>query len=314
MDKQNENHMSRKEFLKRSASGLLGVGLLGMDFMAPRRSVKTQNQTSPEYRTLGRTGMRVSVVGFGASRTMEPALVRHAIDVGINFIDTGRSYFNGQNETMVGNILKGLRKNVILQSKMRVRVREGGVHPSQTESEKIHREMEMKLQQSLKALQTDYIDVMLLHDVSSTAVLHHEAIVTFLGEAKRKGQIRACGFSCHENQIEIVREVNEKNFYDTMMVTFNHKGSYVHSLTGNYSEWDQPALEKELQKAAENNLGIVAMKTCSAGPCSLDGESKPSYEAALRWIRNHSFIHSMAVAMANFDEIEENVQAMFPSS
>ena len=55
---------------------------------------------------------------------MEPSLLKAALDRGINFIDTGRSYYNGQNEVMVGKVIKGIREKVIIQSKVRVRIRE----------------------------------------------------------------------------------------------------------------------------------------------------------------------------------------------
>jgi predicted aldo/keto reductase-like oxidoreductase len=94
------------------------------------------------------------------------------------------------------------------------------------------------------------------------------------------------------------------------MIPYNHKGSYIHSLGGQYFEWDQQALEAELKQAENNKIGIIAMKTCSGGPYSADGKSTPSYKAALKWILNHSYVSSMAVAMGNIKEMNENVQAM----
>ena len=82
-------------------------------------------------------------------------------------------------------------------------------------------------------------------------------------------------------------------------------------LSGRILEWDQPNVIKELRKAHKNDLGFVAMKTCSGGAYSPDGKSRPSYKAALKWVLNHSYINSMAVAMGNVKEINENVQAMF---
>ncbi len=171
--------------------------------------------------------------------------------------------------------------------------------------------MQSSLTESLKALQTDYVDIMLIHGASSLDIINHETVMDFFGAAKKKGQIRACGFSSHENHVELLKAANESKFYDVIMLPYNHRGSYNHSRTGRYSEWDQPALEAELKKAEKNDIGIVAMKTCSGGPYSPDGKSKPSYRAALKWILNHSYINSMAVAMGNMKEIDENVPAMF---
>jgi aryl-alcohol dehydrogenase-like predicted oxidoreductase len=303
--------MTRKEFLKKSSKGLLALGLLGsIPYCTNAKETHTKNTSG--LRVLGNTGMQVSAIGFGASRTMEPTLVKYAIDGGVTFLDTGRVYYNGQNEVMVGNVIKGIRKRFIVQSRFHVPLRDKNKkNTSPQVSQRIKNKMQSSLQESLKALQTDYLDILLIHGASSPDVIHHAAVMEFFSSAKKKGMIRACGFSSHANQIQLLKAANESRFYDVIMVPYNHKGSYKHSLSGQYFEWDQPALEKELQKAANNNMAIVAMKTCSGGPYAPDTKSKPSYKAALQWILNHSYIHSMAVAMGNIEEVDENIQVMF---
>jgi len=311
MNEHEDKKITRKDFLKKSSVGVLSFSLFGKIPFIASNSKYSQNQTSSEYRILGRTGIKVTPIGYGASRTMEPALVKSALDTGINFLDTGRSYFNGQNEVMVGKVIHGMRKDVIVQSKLRVLLREKGERLKSPEtSKKIKRLMQSSLEESLKALQTDYIDIMLLHGASSVEIINHEAILEFFRDLKQKGQIRACGFSSHGNQVKLLKAANESKFYDVIMVPYNHKGSYIHSQSGRFSEWDQPALEAEMIRAEVNNIGIVAMKTCSGGPYSPDGEGKPSYRAALEWILEHSYINTSAVAMGNIKEINENIQAM----
>ncbi len=306
----NNTMMSRKEFLKKTSAGLLTFGLLG-GIPQLINAQKSQGKTLPEYRVLGRTGIKVSPVGYGASRTMEPALIKSAMDKGINFLDTGRVYFNGQNEVMVGKVVKGVRKEVVIQSRMLVYLKEKGEQlKSSKVSESIKNMMQSSLNESLKALQTDYIDIMLIHGAKSLDIINHETVMEFFRVAKKKGQIRACGFSSHDNQVELLKSANKSKFYDVIMVPYNHKGSYRHSLAKSYSEWDQPALESEMKKAEKNNIGLVAMKTCSGGPYSPDGKTTPSYLEALKWILSHSYINTMAVAMGNMKEINENIRAM----
>jgi hypothetical protein len=311
MNEHKAERISRKSFLSKASAGLLTFGLFQGEQFMPSDSKSEDKQTFTGYRLLGKTGIRVSPVGFGASRTMEPMLLNSALKAGINFIDTGRSYYNGQNEGMVGKVIKGMRKEVIIQSKFRLRPREIGEKlDSKAAYNKINKMMRSSLTESLKALQTDYIDVLLIHGATSTDIINHKAVMEFFHNAKEKGQIRACGFSSHSNQVELLKAANESKSYDVIMVPYNHKGSYTHSNTGNYSEWDQPALEKELAKAEQNNIGIIAMKTCSAGPYAFDGESESSYSSALKWILNHSYINTMAVAMGNLGELKEDLQAM----
>jgi aryl-alcohol dehydrogenase-like predicted oxidoreductase len=313
MGSNQDNSISRKEFLKKSAAGLAGFSLINT--LPPRLfgSSEEKIKTGSEYRILGKTGLKVTTVGYGASRTMDQALVKRALDKGINFLDTGRTYFGGQNEVMVGKVIKERRKDIIVQSKMRVSIKEKGEKlQSKKVKKKIQTMMDSSLNKSLKALQTDYIDIMLIHAANSVDIINHEVVIDFFRNAKKKGQIRAYGFSSHTNQVELLKAANKNKSYEVIMVPYNHKGSYIHSNSGKYKEWNQPALEVELEKAEKNNIGIVAMKTCSGGPYSSD-KDEPSYKNALDWILNHSFIGTMAVAMGNIDELNENIQVMLKS-
>ena len=79
MVEKRDHFITRKEFLKISAAGLLGVGLLGKAPPLLAKPQEAQTRKIPEYRILGRTGIKVSAVGFGASRTLEPSLVLGSI-------------------------------------------------------------------------------------------------------------------------------------------------------------------------------------------------------------------------------------------
>ncbi len=311
MSKEKKSSITRKQFLKQSA-GIVAAGLIGSQTSSLFGEKSTIIKNNPELRVLGRTGIKVTPLCYGASRTMEPALVKAALDKGINFIDTGRSYSNGENEIMLGKVLKEMRKDLIIQSKARVQISEQEEKlNTKSVRDKIFTMLTTSLNESLNALQTDYIDILLLHGIQSPDILTNEAVRDFFRTEKKSGKIRACGFSSHSNQVAVLKAANENPFYDVVMVPYNHKGSFIHSLSRRYSEWDQTAVEKELKKAVDQNIGIVAMKTCSAGPYANNPETKPTYTDALKWVIEHSFIHSAAVAMANFNEIEEDVQAMY---
>jgi uncharacterized protein len=303
LESKEENGISRKEFIKRTAAGLIGLGV------ASSFPTNYGYSEKGKARKLGRTGIQVKPVGFGATRSLENALIKTGLEKGINFIDTGRDYFNGKNEEMVGEVVKTIRDKVVIQSKLRIRNRGKSIQTVEV-AERIKREMDSSIDQSLKALRTDYIDIMLIHGAESADLIYHDVVFQCFEKAKTSGKIRACGFSTHTNQTDMIKANNEKLFYDVIMVTFNHKGSLVHSQTGRYSEWDQPAMIKELQKAEKNNIGIVAMKTCSAGPYAFPDEKTPSFLSALKWILNHPFIDTTAVAMATYEELKENIQVL----
>ncbi len=306
-----KKEISRKEFLRKASAGLAGVGFLGGDVVGLFRPRKTSAKSSLELRVLGRTGLKVTPVGCGATRTMEPAVIKAALDAGMNFIDTGRTYSNGQNEVMIGKVIKGKRKDLIIQSKISLRLRGTGEALHTPEAAKtISNQMQRSLDESLKALGTDYIDIMLLHNETTTDFIDHESVREFFVAQKKKGAIRAFGYSSHTNHVTLLKGTNEDTFYDVVMVPYNHKGSYIHSQGGNYNEWDQAALEVELKKAEKNNIGIVAMKTCSAGPYTFSEHVETSFKDALKWVMQHSYIATMAVAVANVEQVAENAAAM----
>lgn len=306
--------ISRQEFLKSVPGLAIALCFPGKGRPASRgerRMFRQQEQLGPILRrvVLGKTGLKVTPMGIGASRTMEQALVRAALEEGLNFVDTGRSYFRGQNEVMVGKAMAGRRKDIIIQTRLRVNLNVKDLESNQKIAEAL-KAMTKSLEASLKALQTDYVDVLLIHGAESAELVHHPGVMGFFEEAKRKGLIRASGFSCHTNQVEMLRGAHERLFHDVIMVPYNPHAAYVHMNTGRKSSWDQEALEREMVKARKKGLGLVAMKTCSGGPYSSVAGVKPTYEGALRWILERGIVHTMAVAMATFEEMRQNLSAL----
>jgi aryl-alcohol dehydrogenase-like predicted oxidoreductase len=212
---------------------------------------------------------------------------------------------------MVGEVIASRRKDVVVQSKLRVRLRsqEDGSFASE-DVKKTLDDMTASMDASLKALQTDYIDIMLIHGASDAKVIYQEDVMGFFETAKKEGKIRAYGFSSHTNQVELLHASNEKKFYEVIMVPYNHKGSYIHMNSGGYSEWDQPALEVQMDIAKKRGVGMIAMKTCSGGPCALGEKTEQSFENSLRWVLAQDKVHTMAVAMGNFEQIEENSRVL----
>ncbi len=298
------HYISRKTFLKAQLSGLAGLGLAPGILFGAMNMAETESPGAG-YRVLGRTGLKVGPIGFGASLLMEMVMVRRALDLGTNFLDTARDYGNGRHEEMVGQAIKGQRGEVIIQSRISKMIsqllgeKDGG--------KQITAAMEASLAASLKALQTDYIDVLLLHDAKSVTLIQHEAVLAFFQRAREQGKIRAGGFASHSSQLELLRTANRNRFYDVVMVPYNHKGAFQHfggSLTG---AWDQAALEKELLLAAEGGMGIVAMKTCSGGPYAFEGEPEATYTSALKWVVDHPFVHTAPVTLANISQLNEDL-------
>jgi aryl-alcohol dehydrogenase-like predicted oxidoreductase len=296
-----EKRISRKAFFTKTLTGIAGIGIIS-------KKMSDKISPEPELRTIGDTGISVSPICFGAPRTNDEALIRYALSKGINFIDTGRAYGNGNNEKLVGRAIAGVRNKVIIQSKIRLEENE---LPSKGKGRKgaseIRDVLSTKLDASLKALNTDFIDVLLYHDALDENLLFHTETLKFFDDMKKSGAIKAHGFSTHNDYLNLPERNNSEHFYDTIMLPFNHKGSFIHSVSGNFSQWDQEKLISVLTDAGEKGIGVIAMKSCSGGKYAPSPGTEPSYKEAVLWILKHKFISSVAIAMANFEQVEEHI-------
>jgi aryl-alcohol dehydrogenase-like predicted oxidoreductase len=293
-----KKQISRKEFVTKALTGIAGFSIVS-------KNIAGLISSGSEMREIGKTGIRVSSISFGAPRTNEESLIKYALGKGINFIDTGRAYGNGNNEKLVGRSVAGIRDRVVIQTKIRLEENE---LPSKGKGKKgsteIHDALSSKLEASLAALNTDYIDVLLYHDAQDENLLFHEETLRFFSDMKKSGVIKAHGFSTHNDFMNLPLRNNSEAFYNAVMVPFNPKGSFVHSLTGSYSEWDQAKLITILTDAWKKGIGVIAMKTCSGGKYSPSAEAEPSYKEAVLWVLRHEFISSASIAMVNFEQID----------
>ena len=137
---------SRRDFL--SAGLMLPVAgaasNMGLLQPADGTSSKLAKPVKLDHRTLGKTGLKVTTVGFGCMITSDPSVITRAADLGINYFDTARGYQHGNNERMVGAALGAKRKQVVISTK----------------SEAVDKEKLLKdLDTSLVELKTDYVDI-----------------------------------------------------------------------------------------------------------------------------------------------------------
>lgn len=292
--------ISRKSFLKKT-----GVGLAGLSIM-PGISARGET-TIKTLRPLGSTGINVTPLCFGASRTRDEALVNYALEKNINFIDTGRSYARGNNERMVGRAIRGRRKEVVVQSKMHLEpeelLYEGKGRRGASEIRDI---LSKRIEESLEALETDYIDIMLFHSAETERLTFHDGVLKFYDDMKSEGTILAHGFSSHDFELNLVKRNNRDKFYDVIMHPFNYSGGFTHSLSKWDAKWDHKLLIELLKEANRLGTGIVAMKTCSAGVYSSNDKEKPSFRKAVDWVLQQDYIHSAAVAMSSYEQVDEH--------
>ncbi|HRZ87791.1 MAG TPA: aldo/keto reductase [bacterium] len=281
--------IDRRDFLKKASWGALGAGVLmsgirDLAFPPTLFAAGPATAGSLEYRTLGRTGLKITPISFGAMRTDEPAVIRRAFDMGINYFDTADCYMNGRNEKILGEALKGVRDKVYIATK---------VHNAEGQSKK---DMQESIDRSLRSLNTDYIDVMQLHNKTDEAGVLDPMAIEVLSEYKKAGKIRFTGVTTHENMAAVVDAAIKSGFYDMALVAYSFK-----------SEAD---VAESFARATAAGLGIVAMKTQAGGYETKEmGELSP-HQAALRWVLDDKNVAAAIPSMINFDQLEENFKVM----
>jgi len=200
-----------------------------------------------KYRALGRTGLRVSAIGlgtmvhaghFGPMKDSESlSAIDAAIELGVNFIDTSDAYGAGYAETLLGNALKGRRAKVILATK-------GGnvmVGPDRGKRKFAREYIERVLHESLKRLQTDWIDLYQLHN-PTVEVIERGEVWESLERYKKEGKIRYYGVSI--NTIEEGISAVKTGRSDTIQLEYNLLVQ-------------EPA-EKVFPLAQAANIGVIA--------------------------------------------------------
>lgn len=191
-----------------------------------------------QKRILGRTGLEVSIAGFGGipiialSRDRAEEVVRYSFESGINYFDTARAY--GDSEEKIGNALKHVRDQVVLATKTHQRTKESAARAG--------------LKQSLRNLQTDRIDIVQLHGIDTEEVLEKamssDGSLKALEDARKEGKVEFIGITGH-NPLVLVNAMKTGKF-DTVLVPLN--------------VLDRRATEELIPLAKELDIGVIIMK------------------------------------------------------
>lgn len=226
---------------------------------------------------LGRTGLKVKILGFGGIPiqrvTEEEAIgvVRRCHELGINYYDTARGYT--VSEERIGKALEDVREEVILATKSGRRTGE---------------EMEEELETSLRNLRTDWIDVYQLHNVSSMDAWERikapGGALEALYKAQEEGRIRHLGITSHDPAVlaDIVRD----DIFETIMIPYNY-------LT-------LKPEEELLPLCHEMNVGTIIMKPFGGGAFS-------NANTALKFVLSREHVDIAIPGMMTVDEVEENL-------
>jgi len=222
-----------------------GLGAIGAGMMMEG----AQAQQAIPKRPLGKTGLQVAVLGLGGyhlgsadSDDEANRIVAEAIDAGINFFDNAWEYHEGKSETRMGNALKGKRDQVVLMTKVCTHGRKKDVA------------MRM-LEESLKRLQTDHLDVWQVHEVvydnDPELIFAKDGAIEALEMAKKQGKVRFVGFTGHKDPSIHLKMLSHDYAFDTVQMPLN-------CFDGTYRSFETQVLP-ELNKRGIAPLGMKSL-------------------------------------------------------
>ncbi len=241
--------IARRRFLKASALGAVGAGL------APRAALAQAATPAPfpspelsrikDYRTLGRTGFKVSDLGCGS--IMDEGVLRAALDAGMNYIDTAEQY--GTHHRIVGRAIKDRdRKSVFVTTKLQVLTDK----PAENTKEGFLR----RTRKALEEMRTPYVDCLMMHMPEKAADLKTEGFHAAMTELKAEGRVRFVGVSHHgsfwylapqESMESVLMAAAEDGRFDVFLMAYNFLRA--------------DGSETVLEEARKRKIGTALMKT-----------------------------------------------------
>lgn len=238
-----------------------------------------------EFRTLGKTGLKTSILGMGGFHLLEisladaQTLLNRYLDAGGNYVETAAQYSDGNSERKIGTVMAQRRDECILTTKCHAR--------EQTEATKY-------IDRSLKNLQTDHVDILLMHHVQTQdeleQILAPNGALRAAEAARDAGKTRFIGISAHGHP-QILMQALEQYPFDVIMTIVNY-----------YDYCNFPLIEEKLlPMAQEREIGVIGMKAVG------DGYLWRSAEMAFRYAWSLP-IQVMPAGMNNPDMLEQDLR------
>ena len=293
-----------------AARALLGLGTGSKGWGAVnagiQASVETTHPSYPEawknarvqgFRTLGRTGWKISDVVVGSGRIKKQKgteIVRLALDRGVTYIDTAPDYSASGSEQAVGKAIQGVRDRVFLATKFCTPWGHLGAGTSVNDYKRI-------IEESLARLGTDYVDLVHVHSCDEVERLMDPNMHEAFDRLREDGKARFLGFSSHTPRLEqVADEAIRSGRFDVMMLAYHH------------GIW--PKLGDLIARARrEQDMGVIAMKTLKGAKHNgLAGfrEQAPAYsQAALRWVLSNPDVSAAVISFFEFQHVDEYLQA-----
>ena len=266
-------------------------------YKADRYQPEWEGSRILSYRRLGRTGAQVSDISIGTGSSsggrMTPAVAREAIERGMNYFDTAPDYSETGSETVLAEAMKGYREQIFLATKFCTTG--GHLGPGTSVADYM-----AAVEGSLQRLQTDYVDLVHIHSCNTVERLLDENVHEAFDRLRDQGKVRFLGVSTHTPDLEpVARAAIESDRFDVLMLAYHH------------GAW--PSLQAIVDEAAENDIGVVAMKTLrGALHQGLDwsrAEADSFTQAAFKWVLANPSVSCLVISLWEQAQLDEFFQA-----
>lgn len=289
------NH--RREFLKKSILGISAAAFIPASLKSTSTSTATPAINELPARTLGRTGLKLPVLSMGTGDTQNPALVKAAIDNGILLLGTSAYYGNGNNESMIGSVLKDISRQSVLiatSGMPKGTDHQNGLFTDSSAGEAFITSVD----ESLKRLGTDYVDILFLPFVAKRESVFFEPLLRAMENLKKSGKARFIGIATHSWNDEAIIGAADTKIYDLVMTAYNFK-----------LERMQP-IQDAIEYASKAGLGIIAMKTMAGRYWDKERTQPINSRSALKWVLQNENVHTLMSGMTSFDELQSNLDIL----
>jgi uncharacterized protein len=284
----NHDQITRREFIEQTSLTVAASTLLS----AAAETVEAGQKNKLPQRVLGRTGVRVPVLAFGCGsrflmyKDEDEALriLNHVIDSGITYLDTAMDYGKGLSETRVGRVMKTRRKDVFLATKVSPTLR-------------TYDEAMRAVEESLKRLQTDRVDLLHLHSLTSADDLARieakDGAIHALYKLREQKVTRFIGMTSHTDGAVMAKAI-ERNDLDCVQMAMNPARALQ------FEELALPAAQKK-------GLGVILMKV-TAQEKLLSGAGQADVRSLIRYALSLP-VSAAVMGMPKPEFIEQNIAA-----
>lgn len=294
--------MKRRDFISKGLPGFAGAMALSNTGCKGGADKKTEGEKNRklEYRTLGKTGIKVPIVSVGSMDMTSEALVGRALNAGISHIATSGYYGRGNVEKFIGKLIKKYRReDIILATAVSPRppALKEGYYSKDTDTTRFEKDFNG----SLKRLGVDHVDIVYLPNAARKESVMFEPLMKVIEKIKKAGKARFVGIGTHSHVPEAVRAAADSDFWDVVMLAYN------------FQVGDIEERKKAVDYAAAKGMGIVAMKTVTGRETWVHMNKQftvSNPRAALKWVLQNPNIHTAVLGITNFEQLETDLSVM----